>query len=289
MYFIVSTGRSGTTAISNTLSLINDCTCLHEPEPALIKESAAYHYGELSDDKIKAVLLKTRKAHINNEIYCESNQTLSLLIPLLNDTYPQAKFIWLIRNGLDVVASTYQKQWYTGHSENHDNYNDCPPLEKAWIDGRIQADQCGVMTTEEWNNLDRFGKCCWYWSYINNIIEKDFKKLPHDKQFIIRLEEFDKRLRKLYKWMGLKALITPAPKRTNTALRDPFHWSHWNTNERSTFEKFCGAQMDRYYPEWRDDENNWNGVDYIKPRFCYIRSKHRLITKINNAFTFLAQ
>lgn len=43
---------------------------------------------------------------------------------MLADTFPTAQFIWQIHNGLDVVASTVGRQRYTGHTINHDFYED---------------------------------------------------------------------------------------------------------------------------------------------------------------------
>jgi Sulfotransferase domain len=252
MYFILSTGRSGTTTISKLLSSSCNSICLHEPEPALILESSQYRYNEIRGRKIRNILLKTRKNINKEKIYGESNQCLSLIIPVLKDTFPNAKYIWLIRNGMDVVASTMQKQWYTGHSENNNKYENCTPIEKLWIDGRIRADKCGRMEKEKWNSISRFEKCCWYWSYVNEIIESDLKFLIKSEYFnIIKLEELEQGLMELMKWLELKSESLPLIEIHNSAKREPYHWSIWNNTEKEIFNYWCGHYMDRFYPNWR--------------------------------------
>jgi hypothetical protein len=180
MFFVVSTGRSGTKTMAKTLSGLPGCTCRHEPAPELILESSALRYGEFDVERLKRILIKTRSPVVEGNVYGESNQTLSLIIPILAQAFPDAKFVWLVRNGLDVVASTVGRQWYTGHSANHDRYDDCPPLERAWIDGRIQGDRCHDVPEAQWEEMNPFARCCWYWSYINRTIDQDLQALAPD-------------------------------------------------------------------------------------------------------------
>ena len=287
MYFILSTGRSGSLTISQVLSQIDGCVCLHEPSPELILESSAYRYGNISSKKIKEILMDTRKPFINDSIYCESNQTLSLIIPILAEAFPKAGFIWLIRNGLDMIASAYQKQWYTGHSENHDRYEDCSQIEKDWINGRICGDLCGEMTPDEWTKLGRFGKCCWYWDYVNRLIETDLNKYGQDRYRMVHLEELAIELPSLIQWMKLRTILTPLPKRHNIAKRIPYKWKLWSSEERLLFEKCCGRLMDTYYPSWRTLNNEWKGVEesnFTVGSLSWFRSNYRLVAFINSLF-----
>jgi hypothetical protein len=266
MFFILSTGRSGTMTIAKTLSLIDGCVCLHEPSPELILEASAYHYGKYPKEDLIRILTDTRKPEINGSIYCESNQNLSLIIPVLAEVFPEARYIWLVRNGLDVVASAFQKQWYSGRSAKNKRYEDCSPLEKAWIDGRVEGDRCGEMTPDEWAKLDRFSRCCWYWGYINRVIENDLKTYAHDKYFFLRLEDINEQMPDLIDWMGLKVMKAPAVRQHNIAKRIPYHWTGWNDGEMKSFDKWGGDLMDKYYPSWRnytDREGNIYFTQYL--------------------------
>lgn len=251
MFFVLTTGRSGSTSIATMLDSVAGCHAVHEPAPELILESAGYRYGKVSPKEVRAVLSRTRPATVNGDIYCESNQTLSLIIPELVETFPQARFIWLIRNGLDMVASAYQKQWYTGHSENHDRYEDCSPLEKSWIDGRVRADLVGEMNEIQWNALDRFEKCCWYWGYVNRIIGEDLGQYAPGRFYTLRLEYLERDFADLVGWMGLTPPSTPNSSRKNIAKRIPFHWTGWSPEQHQAFARWCKEKMDLFYPGWQ--------------------------------------
>jgi hypothetical protein len=283
MFFVVSTGRSGSKTIAQLLSLIGGCVCLHEPPPELIRESSAYRYGIADEAHLEAILKDTRSPRVNGSVYCESSQTLSLILPVLVDVFPQARYIWLMRNGLDTVASAYSKQWYSGHSENHDRYEDCPPLEQAWIDGRIEGHRCGDVSPEQWAALDRFGRCCWYWSYVTRLIESDLQRYASDRFWLVRLETLDRQIPGLLSWMDLQAAMVPVAKRTNVGKREPYPWTVWTAEQRRVFEHWCGDLMDRFYPQWRTPTGEWLGIEYItrsdlSAKFAGI---HKLVRLLN--------
>lgn len=267
MIFVVSTGRSGTTSIARLLTAVDGIICLHEPNPALIRESSAYRYGEMSPVDLQQLLRATRPFSVQNDLYCESSQTLALIIPILVDAFPQARCVWLLRNGLDVVASAMQKQWYTGHSENHERYEDCTPTQQAWIDGRLQGDKCGAIDPPQWASMSRFEKCCWYWRYVNDLIAYDLKTWVPGNFFYLRLEMLQSQVPVLLRWIGIEPAtvsIESIPQ-ANPAKRPPYHWTQWSAGERNVFEQWCGVRMDEWYPGWRSPDGIWQGVEYETP------------------------
>lgn len=265
MVFVVSTGRSGTTTVAHLLSAFPGVTCLHEPEPALIREAAAYRYGEIAPEEITAVLRATRPFDYEAELYCESSQTLALLLPLLAQSFPTARYVWLLRNGLDFVASAMQKQWYTGHSEHDERYEAATAVQQAWIDGRLRGDRCGAMSAAEWRGLTRFARCCWYWRYVNDLIAADLQRHAPDAYFLLRLETLATQLPGLLDWLGVAATELPSLPHTNLAKRPPYHWRRWKSSERETFVHWCGGLMDVHYPGWRTAQGLWRGVVYETP------------------------
>ncbi len=250
MFFIVSTGRSGSTSIAHAITQIEGCHAVHEPAPELILEASGYRQGTTTREAVEELLRSSRQPVVDGQAYCESNQNLALIIPILRDCFPEARFIWLIRNGMDMVASAMQKQWYSGHSENHDRYEDGSPLERAWIDGRLRGDAVGVMTTAEWDPLSRFAKICWYWDYVNRLIEKDLQDCPPEQVFRLRLEDVDSRQEALLDWMGF-ASAHPEWSVLNAARRAPLHWTGWSAQEMTPFQDHCGALMEHHYPGWK--------------------------------------
>jgi glycosyltransferase involved in cell wall biosynthesis len=266
IFFVLSTGRSGTKTIAESLSGLPDCLCQHEPAPQLILESSAYRYGRLEDERLRQFLLETRQPIVNGKVYGESNQTLSLIVPVLAKSFPNAKFIWLIRNGLDVVSSIFARQWYTGHSANHDRYEDCPPLEKAWIDGRIMGDLCGDVPFAKWKKMNPFARCCWYWAYINRTIEKDLSDYCQVGNYRkLKLENFDQSFPEIAKWLGFGQISNQKTGRYNRAHYKLYSWQKWTLEERKTFLYWCGPLMDRLYPDWRIlNQGFFDGLNYTR-------------------------
>ena len=176
------------------------------------------------------------------------------MVPALTEVFPHARYVWLIRNGLDVVASTYGRQWYTGHSANHSRYEKCPPLEKAWIDGRIMGNLCGDVPEKKWREMNPFAKCCWYWAYVNRIIEQDLNACVSPGRYrVFRIEEIDNFLRELTDWLGFQSVSELKVGHHNRAHYELHHWTDWKNEEVETFIYWCGPMMDRLYPNWRKE------------------------------------
>ncbi|MDY0040840.1 MAG: glycosyltransferase, partial [Desulforhabdus sp.] len=251
-FFVLSTGRSGTTSVASFFSRVPGCECLHEPSPRLIGESSAYRYGEFDHHRLVEILKETRLALDPAAIYGEANQTLSLILPVLNSAFPEAKYVWLIRSGLDVVASAVGRNWYTGLSMNGKKYDDSLAIEKAWIDGRIQGDRLGEFSTAEWIELTPFEKCCWYWEYINRTVDKDLAEFIHPEKYrTVKLEDFALRAEDLCHWLGLTAVGPLELPHHNRATYCVYPHNLWSFSEWEAFERRCGSIMDQHYRGWR--------------------------------------
>lgn len=282
--FVVTTGRSGSTTISAALSLMDRCECFHEPKPALIREASLYRYGEMKKENLKTMIGKSRPKSKSGKIYCESNQKLSLIIPVLKEVFSGARFLWLIRNGLDFVASAEQKRWYARESEDGVPYEQCSSIVQDWIDGRIEGDRCGEVSPEHWNEMSHFERCCWYWDYVNTVIRNDLKRYASGNYARLRLEDINIDLSRVLSEIGLNHLVAPAPARHNTAVNQPYHWTDWNQKEKNIFEKWCGETMDCVYPSWRRDDGTWVGVNYSSEVGIsgFFRRRYRLVKWVNS-------
>ena len=107
IYYVISTGRTGTNFMENFLNLASeDVFCVHEPQP---------DYFDISINKIRikkpqSILHEEiKKARFNiltnfskerKSIFIESNPFATFLIPELNQVFPNAKFIFIYRDML---------------------------------------------------------------------------------------------------------------------------------------------------------------------------------------------
>lgn len=266
VFFVVTTGRSGSKTIAHVLSQSPDCVCFHEPDPILIREATLYQYGLLSDEWLKAILLSTRPAMLNGKVYGESNQKLSSLIPVLAAAFPQSRFIWLVRDGRDVVASTYYaRQWYkpVGELVDQRKYLAGSLKLKEWIWYRLRGDLVGDMTTAEWESLSLFEKNCWLWFRTNQIIHQHLSKLPQERWMLVRLNTLFEQLPSLCQFVGIQVPADVEGERHNVSLsrlppeRKPKRWPDWSDEQRNAFNKWCQEMMDYLFPGWRDESGEW--------------------------------
>lgn len=249
MFFIFGTGQCGMLSVANTLLEQSRCVCLHEPEPMLIEEASAFRYGNASAEQIEKMLRLTRSATQNDKPYGESSRALSWVIPAVSRAFPEAHYLWLVRNAIDFVNSASLKGWYG----NHERADGCmSAVEQRWIQGQVRGDFCGDVDAQAWANMTAFEKRCWYWGYINQLIESDLRTHARNAQFrLVRLEDLGRDIGALMDWLGLKHgpqvifdLEEPAAGQADIAVS-------WGEPEWAAFERWCSPLMDRLYPEWR--------------------------------------
>ena len=178
MVFVCSTGRSGSQSIAKVFNHHPEIEARHEPNFSLIRLSTEYAHGLKSAGKVKRELLgiydHASTVPAGKPIYMESDQKLSNLVPLLHELFPKAKFLWLTRNGRDVVASTYARGWFSDSEyeiSTDGNYGKRGVYSEFRVDGSL-ADPC--LNEAEWLEMSAFERCCWYWSFWNNEIRKNF-------------------------------------------------------------------------------------------------------------------
>jgi hypothetical protein len=167
------------------------------------------------------------------------------LTEILAEILPQAKFIWLIRNARDFVASVYGRHWfdepYLQQRFPHVNL-----IEQQLIRYRINGYRCGVFTEARWGAMNEFEKVCWYWHYYNQVIEKQLQSLPSGRWHFIRLEELDQQIPSLLTLLA----VAPLPldnKKENKAYYERFTPDVWNQEQQASYRKWCQASMEKWY------------------------------------------
>ncbi|MEJ2594745.1 MAG: sulfotransferase [bacterium] len=242
LFFILSSGRSGSKTISDLLNQHSQVYCGHEISPILIKTSTDYAYGRYNEEYFLSLLDhiygKSRRIP-RDSFFGESNQKLVPLAPLLYKLFPKAKFIWLIRDGKDVVSSIFGREWYQLESEDSELYN---PNLRTWDNYRIEGDRIGAVSSGDWSAMTAFEKNCWYWKYWNESIESFFKTLPEYQKLFLRLEEMDGQVDSLQKFLRLKPENIKV-KKTNVAYYKLQQYNSWEKDQKEAFRRICGSSM----------------------------------------------
>lgn len=237
MFFILSTGRSGSTTIARTLSAVPGVVCLHEPEPVLVEEAKQYVEGRMPREQAVALLRRTRVSPSPGALYGESNYALAFLADALCEAFPDACYVWLVRNGLDAVASFEHRRTYRGFENIH---------------GRNMpfGDAVGDMSPEQWHSLGPFARCCWRWSWTNRRI-RDVLTRAGVRRFELRLEDMEHRLHELASFLGVTVPADLRVPRANVSRAKVSKCQYWDRRQRRRFEEICGPLMDELYPGWR--------------------------------------
>jgi hypothetical protein len=239
--FLPSTGRSGTTTMARLLSRHPEIRCHHERRRQLIRLSTELAHG-LVDEAAAEVELEAiylGSGVYRSAVYGESDHRLFDLLAILGRILPESRFVWLIRDGRDVVASTLARGWYGGEFRSG-----------TWGEYRLRADACGDMPTEEWDAMTPFEKNCWYWAFVNRRIDAELAGLAPDRWMALRLEDIASRSAPLFEFLGVEP-IEVGGERENRSRRAVVQPDLWGASEKAAFDRWCGETMDRWYEGWR--------------------------------------
>ena len=246
LFFVVGTGRSGSYAITKTLSQHPDVECRHEAKGQLIRLSTEYAHGVKDREKVKQELIDLySQKTISTSFYGESDQKLTNLIPILHEIFPEAKFLWLLRDARKVVASTYARGWFDDREFHFDKRDDvCVEKifsDKIYSQNRLNGYKVGEFTADEWKDIAPFERNCWYWVYWNHLVKNAFDGLPKSNVCTVHLETLTETISEVTDFLGLSPFDFMITK-SNVAQYDLK--DKWSIEEETIFKKYCFEQFE---------------------------------------------
>ena len=246
LFFIVSTGRSGSQTICTLLNQHKKINCLHEPRIQLTRLSTEYENNTISEEVLKEELLSlyNNASVIQSEIiYGESNQKLSNMIYILAELFPLAKFIWLIRDGKKVVNSTHSRGWFGDEYLAKVKFN-----KRGWNKWRLNGSKVGVFTNQEWENMSPFERNCWYWSYWNLRIKQQLTKIDSNRWLFIKLENLNQNADKICEFLDIEKTKF-AFSHSNKSKKHHVKTKNkkWTKKQKDEFEKHCASLYNEHY------------------------------------------
>lgn len=250
LFFVLSTGRSGSESIARTLSQHPSIHCHHESKPTSIRLSVEHLHGTRSQRRIKEELehLFYRLSIYGNGLQGESDHRFSVLLPYLKELLPQARFIWLVRNGRDFVSSAFSRGWFSDEELGYRSGKKSNATSWKWAYYRPQAHLCGEMPEAEWKRMTPFERNCWYWWRWNQWIEDGLQGLPKERWTLVRLEDLDQKMSELLNLLGV--MIRPLSLyKTNIGREDISPHERWDPEQEELFKKWCEPMMSRLYKD----------------------------------------
>lgn len=249
VFFVVGTGRSGSMTIARILNQHSQIACCHEATLCLIRLSSEYAHGRKSQEQVSEELIKMfHKTNIYPEqgYYGESNQKLSNLIEPITDILPEAKFVWLIRRADTCVSSMYSRGWFSAQPKHRTYKLDIGG--EHWFHFRLNGAESKVFTEEQWQDMSRFEKCCWYWSHWNENIAQQLDDIDQSRSIMVRLEELNsENVNRIVNFLELEDEKIHIETH-NTSLDKLIKPAEWTNNQACLYNKWCSEKMQKWYP-----------------------------------------
>lgn len=216
-FFIVSSGRSGTAMLHKALSAVEGVEMHHEYMVQIVQPLAVKRYLGLVDfgecakrvaETYGGAIFYSQAAH-----WGDSSNKLSWLIPELAATFPDARFVHLVRDGRKVAGSYFHKlgdECYDDRSTAIlQAYYDAPgarpappPEKKYWW----PLPRHGAKDAADFRGFNQFQRICWHWTEVNRLAIEELSKLPAERTMFVRLEELrasPSQVRALYEFLDL--------------------------------------------------------------------------------------
>jgi acetyltransferase-like isoleucine patch superfamily enzyme len=292
LFFVVGTGRCGSKSIAKVITQHPNITCWHEPNFQLVRLSSAYAHQKMTREAVENTLrfIYTKTSVFPAGFYGESDKKLSNLIEILDEIFPNARFLWLIRNAPDTVNSMYSRGWYSDRErrliQSGCDEDRSEPWRKFYAENRPNAAQIGLMSEVEWERLTPFERNCWYWSYWNSVIEKQLLNIDQKRWMMVRLEETGNRMKEINKLIGV-ADFEYTILQSNKALKTHrlISTKDWGPTEAEAYNRWCKDLMKKWYPgsflnPWQADDRK----KYVEePRGAKIAKASMLIPSFLDA------
>lgn len=265
IYFFLSAARSGSKWLSTILNQATSFVCKHEfslnhqyKNDVLVYEHlTGTGFVSLDADKIKAkkLLLDIRTwIEESGADYAEMNVYLERFFPLLQEVFPDAKFVHLYRNPADVVRSILNREWY-----------DTP------LDNRHP-----IINVDGWKGLSQFEKACWYVRSANDSLMSIDSKIRFE-QMVSDFAYLECVLRELgipfYPLLGRKIFNI---KINSNRINDFPNLHSWNSICKRAYAMICSdVEIKLKYDNFDNQFSNQGDKKY-----CFFSNLKNLFIKI---------
>lgn len=172
----VGTGRVGTNFFASFFdSVLDECISVHEPRPDAFDLAMNYvrkkpNISETAQEyvRIRSELF-SRMTQENKRYFIESNNNLSLLLPVIELLFPNYKIVHVIRDPEDYIGSVLGNVQARGYSLYSDDDPRLRPSAKDFHDDPFY---------NQWEGFSQEQKIAWFWGKYNDEINKQMKGKP---------------------------------------------------------------------------------------------------------------
>lgn len=234
LMIVVSTGRTGTQWLANTLNLAADGVAVHASIKAeqfawvraFNNETTTAHYCDFRVKYLKrAALMSSGRAYI------ECNSALRRHVQVLRARVPTLYIPHIIRDGRDSINSVMHRKSLTSQD----------PI--AWC---VRSNLC--RDGRCWRAMDKFQRACWIWRIDNEYLTRFADRTIRFEQMIT---DFDLFHHVFCEPHGIE--LSASSWGARLGLRENLNkrktltgWHEWTVSQRRFFEQECGALMSQF-------------------------------------------
>ncbi|MEL7038725.1 MAG: sulfotransferase [Cyanobacteria bacterium J06592_8] len=186
--FIFGAPRSGTTFLGKCLGELPELS--YHYEPVLTKAVSRYVYTNQWSKAQAQFLYKSvyrwlMRLHTDGDLrFVEKTPRNSLILPFLYETFPDGRFIHIIRDGRDAALSLAKKPWYRndkkGCGAKDPSGYPFGPMARFWVKPE---------EVERFETTNDVHRCVWLWRvYVNSALEAA-SNLPSDQYYELKYED----------------------------------------------------------------------------------------------------
>jgi len=221
-FFCLNSGNCGSTYMVDLLRKNGIENCHHEQRPDFNLLGSEYFVESTPDPQKEAKLVKMMQVTRKNTFFEASNR-LFALTPIIEQSFPNAKFIHLHRNGQETVRSILSRPYLTDFFTRYTVVrNILSPFPKR---------------------KTNFEKACLFWNTLNKTILDDLKNHDHLSLPFKKLVNGD--LVELESFMHIKIKRRKEAKVNGTKFEKVRKFDEWPEHQKQIFWDICGDTMER--------------------------------------------
>lgn len=268
-FFIFGAPRSGTTFLSKLFQMATNAQVFSEQSPKLGYESRQKHLGNFINFEHSKQFIKVQKqdcidmVNARGLIYGDKNMNFLPFIEEMSVVWPNAKFVFIYRDGRDVVSSLIN--WNKSGRRIFQMKEDIGeggteiPIHDLWDYSRIRPNK-GESHHDEWQELSLFEKSAIYWSYYNEASLQVLEQLDKSRYFAVDVSHSSVHTYKeLFEFLRLNGfneaevqhlMTAKVNSLGNTTVQKSFpNWEKWDDSEKELFEAYAGQTYQKLFGE----------------------------------------
>ena len=268
LFFATGTGRCGTMWLANLLNSETNTIALHEGKTRVLEEEGEQYIPFLTLQNRQAYdapssahfLFKKYRSGLSDiasqhdsSIFGDVAYNYAPFVSAIHKQYPQAKLIYLYRNGIDFVRSCttdlVPDPVPVGWPPKNKKLS---KLERYISLGRLKPSLTDPLH-QHWDSLSVVAKNAWLWAETNRIILQQLESVTNENVIPLRFESFVKSPEQTYqKIRSALGINKELSAETRTLIERPINkreqkllpkWDHWTQSDKNDFTQFAESMM----------------------------------------------